>query len=188
MHMHSLRRPRMLVAVAGCALLASGCGGSGSPGVASVDSSATATRSGATTRLGTLTTAFAFARCMRAHGIPGWPDPNSQGFFDKTRLQALGVSGSRMRALEQGACDIPLPGPRSYALTAKDEADYHAAAACMRAHGFPGFPDPSFPNNTSVRTNIPSTIDQDAPAFRRAAATCTRLIPAGLPYSHHETS
>jgi hypothetical protein len=52
----------------------------------------------------------------------------------------------------------------------------------MRSHGFPDFPDPAFENN-SVQTDVPSSIDQDAPRFKSAATICTKLIPAGLPYS-----
>jgi hypothetical protein len=42
------------------------------------------------------------ARCMREHGIPDWPDPNSRGAFQlNARLQAFGKNGSPegMRAL-----------------------------------------------------------------------------------------
>ena len=51
----------------------------------------------------------------------------------------------------------------------------------------PRFPDPTFRGN-GVQTNIPPSINQDAPSFRRAAATCTKLIPAGLPYSSRQHS
>jgi hypothetical protein len=165
-----------VVAVAALSLLAAGCGG-GSPGVAGVASSTTAQN-------GTLASAFAFARCMRAHGIRGWPDPNSSGVFDdKSKLRQLGVSVSRVRALEEGACNIPLPSSTpSQTITPADQADYLKAAACMRSHGVPDFPDPAFQNN-SVQTNIPSNIDQDSSRFKSAATICTKLIPAGLPYS-----
>ena len=52
----------------------------------------------------------------------------------------------------------------------------------MRSHGFPDFPDPTFQNN-NVQTNIPSSINQDSSQFKSAATICTKLIPAGLPYS-----
>jgi hypothetical protein len=42
------------------------------------------------------------ARCMREHGIPDWPDPDSRGAFRlNARLQAFGKNGSPegMRAL-----------------------------------------------------------------------------------------
>jgi hypothetical protein len=175
-----------VVALAACSLLAAGCGGGGSPGVASVASStsaATATQSGATTtQTGTIASAFAFARCMRSHGIPGWPDPNSRGFFDKSKLRPLGLSVSRVRALEEGPCNIPLPSPQAYTITPADRADYLRAASCMRSHGFADFPDPTFPNN-SVRLTIPSSIDTNSARFKSAATTCTKLIRPGLPYT-----
>jgi hypothetical protein len=180
------RRPLILtsvVAVAAFSLLAAGCGGGGSPRVASGASSTTTTQNGTmTTQNGTLASAFAFARCMRSHGIPKWPDPTSGGGFDKSKLRPLGLNVSRVRALEEGACNIPLPSPQAYTITPADRADYLKAATCMRSHGFANFPDPTFQNNT-VQTNIPASTDQDSPRFKSAATTCTKLIPAGLPYS-----
>jgi hypothetical protein len=176
-----------VVAVAACALLATGCGGGGSPGVASVASStstaATTTQTGTTTtHTGTIASAFAFARCMRAHGIPGWPDPNSQGVFDKSKLRPLGLNVARVRALEDGPCNIPLPSPQGYTITAADRADYLRAAACMRSHGFAEFPDPTFPDN-NVTLHIPSSINTNSAKFKSAATTCTKLIRPGLPYT-----
>jgi hypothetical protein len=52
----------------------------------------------------------------------------------------------------------------------------------MRSHGFSDFPDPTFPND-NVTTDIPSSINQDSSEFKGAATICTKLIPAGLPYS-----
>ena len=175
-----------VVAVVACSLLAAGCGGgSGSPGVASVATTAvTSTENGSTTATtGTLASAFAFARCMRAHGVPGWPDPNSHGVFDaKAKLRRLGVSVSRIRALEDGPCNIPLPSAQTYTITAADRADYLRAAACMRAHGFAAFPDPTFPGD-GVELNIPPSIDTKSARFVRAATICTKLVRPGLPYT-----
>ncbi len=67
-------------------------------------------------------------------------------------------------------------------ITPADQADYLNAAACMRSHGIPDFPDPTFQNNT-VTFNIPPNIDKNSPQARSAVATCRKLIPAGLPYS-----
>jgi hypothetical protein len=183
------RRPlavASVVAVAACSLLAAGCGGGGgSAGVASVASSTTAaattTQNGAPAVQDTrVAAALALARCLRSHGIPGWPDPDSTGGFDKSKLQQLGVSGSRVRALEDGPCNISIPS--AYTLTPVDRADYLAAAACMRSHGFGDFPDPTF-RDGNVSVAIPSTIDQGSAKFKSAAETCTKLIPSGLPYS-----
>ena len=103
-----------VVAVAACSLLAAGCGGGGSPGVASVASSTAASTTAAattTTQTGTIASAFAFARCMRSHGIPGWPDPNSHGFFDKSKLRPLGLSVSRVLGARGGSLQHPAPEP-----------------------------------------------------------------------------
>jgi hypothetical protein len=178
------RRPLVLVSlVAGAAfgVLAAGCGGAGSAGVASVASPPTA---GTTTvENGALAGTLAFARCMRSHGIPNFPDPAANGAFDKSKLQQLGVSVGRMRAIEDSACNYVFEnGGAGQTITPADRGDYIKAAACMRSHGFPAFPDPTFQNN-HVETNIPSSTDQDASRFKSAAAICTKLIPAGLPYS-----
>ena len=166
-------------------LLAAGCGGGGPSGVASIGTSTTTSTTAGTTTVAAAsrTGALAFARCMRSHGIPNWPDPTSDGGFDKSRLRALGVSPSRIRAIEESSCNYDFQnGSKAQTITPAEQADYLRAAACMRTHGFPGFADPTFPNG-NVRANIPPSIDQDSPQFRNAATICTRLIPAGLPYS-----
>jgi hypothetical protein len=178
MHCRRPLIPASVVTVAAFALLAAGCGGGSSPGAASVASSTTP----ATAR--TQNGALAFARCMRSHGLPKWPDPTNSGVFDKSKLLQTGYSESQVRAVEDGPCNHLLGGAshQGPTITAADRADYLKAAACMRSHGFPDFPDPTFANN-NVQTNIPSSIDQDSSQFRNAATICTKLIPAGLPYS-----
>ena len=195
-----VRSPKPLIlssavgAVAALSLLAAGCGGGSPSGVASVASSTTAATTptaAATTTVqyganGAQAAALAFARCMRAHGIPT-PDPEPNGAFDKHKLQQLlgGISLSRVRAVEQRFChyDFENGGQgQRYTITPADRTDYLKAATCMRRHGFPDFPDPTFQNNT-VTLNIPSSIDTNSSQFKSAAQTCTKLIPEGLPYS-----
>lgn len=68
-------------------------------------------------------------------------------------------------------------------ITPADRRDYVKAAACIRSHGFPDFPDPTFGNNT-VTFNIPPNIDPNSSQAQRAEAICAKLIPPGLPYSN----
>jgi hypothetical protein len=63
-----------------------------------------------------------------------------------------------------------------------DRVHYLEAAACMRRHGLPNFPDPVFQNG-NVEFDIPPGIDMSSPTVRPAISTCQKLIPAGLPYS-----
>src|SRR5512133_1474548 len=84
-----LARPRVAVValgavVVGLAVLAAGCGGGSSNGVAQVgstNSSASGKSSGNASKSGNPT---AFAACMRKHGVPNFPDPDSQGRFKIT--------------------------------------------------------------------------------------------------------
>jgi len=68
-------------------------------------------------------------------------------------------------------------------ITPADQGDYLKAAECMRSHGVPDFPDPTFGNNT-VTFNVPPNIDPNSSQAKRAVATCSKLIPPGLPYSN----
>ena len=103
-------------------------------------------------------------------------------------MSAFQAVGSSQAAAASQACrDLlgaggSLSGNGSQPVTVQDREDYLRAAACIRSHGFSSFPDPTFQNN-SVQTNIPSGIDQDSAQFKSAATICTKLIPAGLPYS-----
>lgn len=80
------RRPMTLasvLAIAAFALVAAGCGGSGSARVASVASSTTtrgssSTNSSAQSALARFQTPLAYARCIRAHGVPNFPTPTAR--------------------------------------------------------------------------------------------------------------
>jgi len=67
------RAGALVAALAGIALLASACGG-GSGGSAAA-AGATAYQQ-----------ALSYTRCMRSHGVPGFPDPTSQGTFIPTGI------------------------------------------------------------------------------------------------------
>jgi len=170
-------RAAAIITVMAAALLTAACGGSSSStGTASSPHAGGAASS---------PSGLAFARCVRSHGIPNFPDPiDSSGHFSKTALQQLGVSDSRLRTVED-ACQNLLPaGPAP--LTAQDQQDYLRAAACMRSHGIAGFPDPVFSGGSVSFPTPPAGFATSSPRFIQARQTCERLIPAGLPYSGSE--
>jgi len=72
---------------------------------------------------------------------------------------------------------------QSQTITPADRPDYLNAARCMRSHGVPDFPDPTFGNNT-VTFDIPPNIDPSSSQAKTAEAICVKLIPPGLPYSN----
>lgn len=126
--------------------------------------------------------AVAWIQCVRSHGVPDFPGPDSSGQIPKiTSGQQVGVSDSRLNAA-QGACQDLWPYQAPPTLTDQERQDYLNAAACMRSHGITNFPDPTF-SGGRVHFSIPSSIDTTSGQFTQARQTCTRIIPAGLPYS-----
>ena len=149
----------------GAALLTAACGGTPSSGGSANSPSA-----------------VAWIQCVHSHGVPNFPGPDSNGQIPKiTSGQAVGVSDSRLSAAQK-ACQRLWPYQAPPTLTDQEKQDYLRAAACMRSHGFASFPDPTFPGGR-VSISIPRSIDSTSPQFNQAARTCTRVIPAGLPYS-----
>jgi hypothetical protein len=173
------RRPLILssvVAVAAFSLLAAGCGGGGSAVVASVASSTTAATT-TTTQNG----AVAFSQCMRSHGVPGFPDPDSSGVIPKSQVVRLGVSESRMRAAER-VCNHLLPnGGSGSQQTAQQTrtrlADELSFARCMRSHGVARFPDPTAQGELTVEMVEAQGINVHSPAVLHVVKAC-------LPASH----
>jgi hypothetical protein len=47
-------------------------------------------------------------------------------------------------------------------------------AECMRAHGVPDFPDPTFPKRGGVEHTLPPGLSPNSPAFQSAAKACGR--------------
>jgi hypothetical protein len=180
------RRARVAAVIAvtaAAALLATACGVSpsstGSGGSPSAGASANAGGS-------TSSQLLAYSRCMRAHGVPNFPDPDGSGQISKSAV----ISASRSVGTSQfqaagNACEHLAPaglGPAPASVTAQDQQYYLRAAACMRSHGVTNFPDPVF-SGGSVHFTFPPGIDTSSPQVIQAVQTCKKLIPAGLPYS-----
>jgi hypothetical protein len=160
--------------IAAAPLLAAGCGGTARPTVAGVAAGTTASP--------TENGAVAFARCMRSHGIPNWPDPSADGGFDKAKLRALGVSGTRIRAIQDGPCNRFLPAngfaPQETAQQLRTRrADALSFARCMRSHGVGRFPDPTAQGQLNVEMVQAQGIDVRSPTVLHVVQTC-------LPASH----
>jgi hypothetical protein len=101
--------------------------------------------------------AVAYSACMRSNGIPGFPDPDSDGQLPKANAQQLGVSSSRLQAA-RSACQQLLPDTSGSLATSlricEEEGNCPPAVVqqvmtqlrkfsqCMRSHGVPRWPDP----------------------------------------------
>ena len=147
------------------ALLVAACGGSAGSNVAQLGTSTR--QSGSANRGSTHDQAVAYARCVRSHGVPLWPDPESSGLFYKSKLTPgqLGVGSSQVAAAQR-ACKSLLP---TYPATPQPNVLAQALtfSRCMRAHGAKNFPDPD--SNGAIR--IPHSME-DSPSYLAALHFC----------------
>lgn len=153
------RTGSLAAALAGVAMLAAACGG-GSPAGSGPGNGQTPYQQ-----------ALAYAQCMRAHGDPGFPDPNSQGLFSHPAGPEYQSAGR--------ACGHLLP---SQPLTTAQKQQHVGQAlkfsACMRSHGVPSFPDPIIAQGgTAVGFRPPRNIDQNSPQFQSAIRACREFEP-----------
>ena len=135
----------------------------------------------------------AFARCMRAHGVPNFPDPGSNGSGGliiqqragsggSLKVNGVGVSSPAFQSAMQ-SCHSQLPnGGRPPQLSAARRAQMLKFSQCMRAHGLTNFPDPTFGPGGRVGLKLPggSEIDPNSPAFQRAQSACAKYQRGGL--------
>ena len=126
--------------------------------------------------------ALKLSECMRAHGVPNFPDPNGQGV-----IQGSGIDpNSPAFQKAQQTCAKNLGGglgTRSPAQIAQAQAAALAFSKCMRSHGLPDFPDPQFGSGGAIRISIGgpgnanSGVDPNSPIFQKAQKTCGSLLP-----------
>src|SRR5712691_2498482 len=171
-----LRAGLAAAALAGLALLAAGCGGgSASPGVATVGTTTSQTTPAAASG-SKPQSAQKFATCMRSHGEPLFPDPNSQGAINPGSInpntpQYRNASNACHSLLPQGGNLTTAGGGKP--LGAQQQAQMLHYAQCIRAHGVPGFPDP-----TSHGFQLsPGQVDAKSPQFLSAQQACHSLLP-----------
>jgi hypothetical protein len=176
------RRLGLLGVTTAAAVLAVACGGSAAPPAGPA--------SGGPARY---QQALAYSECMRAHGVPGFPDPDASGNIIQhvTGGQPPG-NGPRAQAADH-TCHHLLPGggANNSAVSRRIIAELLKLARCMRAHGEPNFPDPttssgpttadsvSLPGNITLALGA-AGINVKSPRFRAAERACASLPPHGL--------
>ena len=155
-----------------------------------------ATSSGSTTQSAGASGPLAFAKCMRADGVPNFPDPNPArgGLFS---LAGINPSSPAFRAA-QAKCQklmgggLPIPGSTMHPST-QTMVKLRKIAVCMRQHGVSQFPDPrtTVPSSPAGIQEIsdfdgaillfPATMNVQAPAYKQALTACG-APPLGLPH------
>jgi hypothetical protein len=187
------------LAAAGVAVVAGGCGGgSKSPSVASLAPSGNGTTTqrapaepapessgggggGAVGIAIKVPNGAKFSACMRAHGLPNFPDPNGQGVIQAGAGDGIDPRSPKFRAAQQ-ACGKALPngGRPSPQQLAKAQQAALAFSACMRSHGVKDFPDPTFSGGgvtLRLRSGPGSDLDPRSSFFQKAQTACQGKLP-----------
>lgn len=161
------------------------------PGVASIGSATSTTNAASASEGGSNATnyadAVAYARCMRAHGVDNFPDPNSKGDFlsihGKLNGQIVNTGSARYSSADR-ACRHLLPDGGH--MTAAEQQQALAASlrftACIRAHGIVNFPDAKAADGgVTIEIGPGSGISPSSPKFQAAQNACQHLMPGGGP-------
>ena len=170
-----------IVASVACAFVLAACGSSSS------SSSSTARSASANSNY---SKSLAYASCVRSHGVPNFPDPKAGG-NGGTQIQAtrghMSVNGVPVNApafqAAQQACHSLLPnGGQPPPLDASRKRAMLQFAQCMRSHGVPNFPDPSFRSGTAgFLVHQGSGIDPQSPSFKSAQSACGSIRAKAMP-------
>lgn len=163
------RRFTIAITTFALVLLAAACGGRPSSHASGGSSS-----SGGSTQA----KAVAFAHCMRAHGVPNYPDPDTSGALPKGRPQSFGVSNSRFQ-VAQRACGHLLPNSNNGGMTQaqKQQAlnSYREFTQCMHSHGVGNWPDPTTDSVGRPIFQIQG-IDPDLPQMSTKVNACKHVL------------
>lgn len=115
--------------------------------------------------------ALAFSQCMRSHGLPNFPDPSNGAILLGPSAHINPQSPSFQSA--QHACQKLIPGFKGGGpIPAAVRERLLAMARCMRSHGVPNFPDPTFSGGGVAVGAKNLGIDPRSPAFQQAARAC----------------
>jgi hypothetical protein len=167
------RAAAVITVLAAVVLLAAGCGDSPSPtGAGSAPNTGASANSAIP---------VAYSRCMRSHGIPDFPDPNSSGQISKRAIIQLGVSTSVLQTAQR-ACERlwPYQAP-SQAQQRQELAQDLTFARCMRSHGVPDFPDPTSSGGQAEFVISVSRVGMSESQLLVKAHQCQHVLPTGTP-------
>lgn len=173
------------------ALIVAGCGSKGPSTTGG--SSAQGQNSG-------VTSAYAYSRCMRSHGVPNFPDPKvsiSPGHSSIAIAVTPAQTGSPKFKSADKTCSKILPAPPSPAQQQAQERAHSqmllAFARCLRANGLHDFPDPNAQGQLKLPTVIAAGVDVHSRQFLDATKACVGVthgqiteaqIQAGISGTH----
>jgi len=126
------------------------------------------------------------AQCMRSHGVPNFPDPSPGG--PSVMPNWINPHAPAFRSAQKACAKYLRGGGNPASSTESEKLELLNLAKCMRAHGLPGFPDPttspppapppgSHTGNAIGIAGVYLLFPPQSPALKQAAAACGFRIP-----------
>jgi hypothetical protein len=172
-------------------ILAGSCGGGSSgPRVADLGGTTASTPSaaGSPQESKQAGDALEYSRCMRAHGLPDFPDPSANGGINLSDQPGsdLNPNSTAFQAAARSCASIQGFGAPSAARQRQYIAEMLPFARCVRAQGLPNFPDPS--TLGSPYQGIGFLIDRNSrhsPVLQAAIKACQDVVHTGLAFKSY---
>jgi len=120
---------------------------------------------------------LAYSACIRAHGVPNFPDPRAQGGYARSALNAIGGQNSPQLLSAQKHCHAQAVAAGFVHTPAQIRQHIQqemAESACMRKHGVPDMPDPNAQGQIIFPPGGPNP---SQPQFQAAQKKCAYLNP-----------
>jgi hypothetical protein len=116
----------------------------------------------------------AVVQCLRAHGVPGFPDPvydpgDGRWHYADYRSAIPQRSQQACQHLDPSAVSPSPPVPQA------QFTELVRLAQCIRQHGLPTWPDP----NPQGQFRLPPSQLAKSPLSANAVKACQRYIPSG---------
>ena len=179
-HLFQPARPLSAAAVLALATMIAACGSSAPRAPSAPSAPAAPTGSSASSGSHSNPATLAFSQCMRADGVPNFPDLGSNGMLIQASGQTLTVNGVAVNApayaSAKAKCQKYLPTrTASPSQEAQQLARALNFARCMRTRGVPNFPDPKPTTGTGGNGVVDlrgAGLNFNSPAFKAAAKAC----------------
>ena len=146
---------------------------------------------------------LAFARCLRSHGLPNFPDPTTSGQLTHEMLANAGINVHQPAVVQAADACVSVThgvitkaavarfaagesssssgGPPTQSQMQQGQQDAVRFAQCMRSHAVPNFPDPTSPQEFKLSLSPSSAGNARSPAFQSAETACQHLLGGGPP-------
>jgi hypothetical protein len=179
------RWPVVVAVTVGLLLLTAACGRGTSSSSTSSTSGTSSTGSTSSSGTGGVSATYVsdklgFARCLRAHGVPNFPDPNASGQAPPNWKQLISTPQGQAAL---GACSYWDHRIHNDVANQNQAAmgEYVRFAQCMRTHGLPNFPDPVHAEGRVefVLSASQDGFDAHSPQVLAKAHHCESNLPPG---------